>query len=165
MSLPYKIAVLCYLEDEAGCLLMLHRSRTPNAGMYSPVGGKLETTVGESPQMCAVREIQEETGVDLLESDLKLMGILSETGYEGSAHWLIFLFRATRAIAHKEIAAMEMDEGTLHWIDRASIGDLDLPETDGTVLWPLVQKNWDGFFTVHIDCTSDPIQWTVHEEA
>lgn len=162
-SLPHKIAVLCYLEDESGRLLMLHRSRMPNSGMYSPVGGKLETGSGESPRRCATREVHEETGIDLAQSDLKLMGILSETGYEGTAHWLIFLFRSTRPVAHAEVTSMEMEEGTLHWIDRASIASLDLPPTDAKVLWPLIQKHWDGFFTAHIDCTCEPIQWVVHE--
>ena len=58
-SLPYKIAVLCYLYDERGDLLLLHRNKAPNAGMYSPIGGKLEMADGEGPQESAVREIFE----------------------------------------------------------------------------------------------------------
>ena len=30
-TLPYKIAVLCYLYDDAGHVLMLHRRKAPNA--------------------------------------------------------------------------------------------------------------------------------------
>ena len=40
-SKPYKIAVLCYLYDEEGRLLLLHRRKPPNRDMYSPIGGKL----------------------------------------------------------------------------------------------------------------------------
>ncbi len=48
-SLPFRIAVLCYLYDDAGNVLLLHRSKAPNEGMYSPIGGKLESSWGESP--------------------------------------------------------------------------------------------------------------------
>lgn len=32
--LPYRIAVLCYLYDERGRVLLLHRRKSPNAGLY-----------------------------------------------------------------------------------------------------------------------------------
>ena len=44
-NLPYRIAVLCYLwnhEEDQERLLMLHRAKAPNLGMYSPIGGKVE---------------------------------------------------------------------------------------------------------------------------
>ena len=62
-SLPYKVAVLCYLWDADGRILMLHRKKLPNVDMYSPVGGKVEISRGESPHECSVREVEEETGV------------------------------------------------------------------------------------------------------
>ena len=72
-ALPHRIAVLCYLYDERGRLLLLHRRKNPNIGMYSPIGGKLETSTGEGPHDCAVREIQEETGVEIDHDDLRMM--------------------------------------------------------------------------------------------
>ena len=48
--LPYKIAVLCYVFDEVGRVLLLHRRKRPNPGMYSPIGGKLEVEIGEIGQ-------------------------------------------------------------------------------------------------------------------
>ncbi|MCZ6811322.1 MAG: NUDIX domain-containing protein, partial [Planctomycetota bacterium] len=76
--MPYKIAVLCYLYDDGGNVLLLHRKRSPNAGMYSPVGGKLDIARGEGPHECALREIREETGLSLNQEDLRLTGIVSE---------------------------------------------------------------------------------------
>ena len=73
---PYQIAVLCYLYDSERRLLLLHRNKMPNKGLYSPIGGKLEVTTGESPHQCAVREIFEETGVSLRPIDLGLRGII-----------------------------------------------------------------------------------------
>ena len=40
--LPYKIAVLCYLFDERGRVLLLYRRKPPNRDLYSSVGGKLD---------------------------------------------------------------------------------------------------------------------------
>ena len=48
-QLPYRIAVLCYVYDDDGRVLLLHRAQSPNLGMYSPIGGKLEVSIGESP--------------------------------------------------------------------------------------------------------------------
>ena len=48
-EVPYRIAVLCYLKDASGRVLLLHRRKEPNAGLYSPIGGKLEVSVGEGP--------------------------------------------------------------------------------------------------------------------
>lgn len=163
ISLPYRIAVLCYLRDEAGRMLMLHRSKAPNSGMYSPIGGKLEPAIGEGPHQCAAREIEEEAGVHVKPDDLRLMGIVSEKAYEGESHWLLFLFEMNRPIAHDEIRAYEMDEGTLEWLDRSNIDHLPLPETDRRIIWPLVAEHAGGFFACHIDCTTDQMTWTVTE--
>jgi len=160
-SLPHRIAVLCYLYDPEGRLLLLHRRKAPNAGMYSPVGGKLETRTGEGPHACAQREIREETGIQVVVADLRLSGIVSEKGYEGDGHWLIFLFEVTRPVEHDAVTEMEIDEGVLGWHDPLEVPGLELPETDRRIMWPLVCAHRDGFFMVHIDCTGDVLQWEV----
>ncbi len=162
-SLPYRIAVLCYLYDADGQVLMLHRAKQPNAGLYSPIGGKLEVEIGEGPHDCALREIQEETGITLTDEDLRMTGIVSETAYANETHWLIFLFEVTRPIGHDEITAYTFDEGTLEWTDQDRVLDLNIPETDRKVMWPLVHEHHGGFFVVHIDCRKDPMEWTVQE--
>lgn len=173
-TLPYKIAVLCYLYDEDGCLLLLHRNKAPNAGMYSPIGGKLEMTEGEGPHECAVREIYEEAGMRVRFDDVRLCGIVSERGYEGQTHWMIFLFELTRAVARDEISAMDFNEGQLEWVPVERVHELPIPETDQKFMWPLVKSHCvdergarrgklGGFFMVHIDCSTQPMTWTVTE--
>ncbi len=161
--LPYKLAVLCYLYDDDGHVLLLHRRQQPNRDMYSPVGGKLDTESGEGPHDCAVREVCEETGLRLDPSELRMTGIVSERAYEGEAHWLIFLFEVTRPVAQAEIRWAEFDEGTLEWKRLDEVLDLPIPRTDREVMWPLVQRHRGGFFTVHIDWTDEGITWSVHE--
>jgi 8-oxo-dGTP diphosphatase len=163
-ELPYKIAVLCYLYDEDDHLLLLHRAKEPNSGKYSPIGGKLEATIGESPHECAIREIQEESGVVVELQDLRLSGMLAETAYEDKTHWLLFLFEVKRPILHSEITDMEIDEGVLEWVHVDDVENKDIPETDRQIIWNLVKQHRGGFFAVHIDCSVKPFSWTVQEE-
>jgi len=163
-SLPYRVAVLCYLYDDAGCVLMLHRAQEPNMGMYSPIGGKVEVARGESPHDAAAREIMEEVGLEIAAVDLHLTGIVSETAYEGEHHWLIFLFEVMRPVRHDEIASMHFKEGDLEWVKIEDVEGLDIPTTDRQIMWPLVRAHrGGGFFMVHIDCSVRPMKWEVRE--
>ncbi|MDG2424039.1 MAG: NUDIX domain-containing protein [Phycisphaerales bacterium] len=163
--LPHRIAVLCYLYDTNGRILMLHRAKPPNRHLYSPVGGKLETDQGECPWACARREIEEETGLKISAQDIRMFGMISETAYEASGHWLLYLFEVTRTIDPEELAFTEFDEGRLEWIDTDDVMDLPIPETDRQVIWPMAQKHKGGFFGVHIDCRTDPFTWSVVQES
>lgn len=158
--LPYKIAVLCYLYDAQGRTLLLHRNKMPNRGLYSPIGGKLEVRLGESPTAAAVREIKEETGLDIPAERLRLTGIVSETAYQHETHWLIFLYDV---IGPVDLEPHDMKEGRLDWHDEEQIADLPMPETDQRIIWPLRQAHAGGFFMVHIDCQGDDLVWRVEQ--
>lgn len=163
-KLPYRVAVLCYLWDAQDRLLLLHRRKQPNAGMHSPVGGKVEISRGESPHECAYREVLEETGVRLAPGEMRLMGMVAERAYAGQHHWLLFLFECTRAVAHSEIAAADMDEGTLEWVPTAEVARISIPETDRAIMWPQVLRHRrGGFFVVDIDCSVQPVAHRVME--
>jgi 8-oxo-dGTP diphosphatase len=151
------------LRDSEGRQLMLHRAKSPNKGRYSPIGGKLEPATGESPHQCAVREIFEETGLQLDVAQVRMSGMVAETAFENAGHWLMFLFEVTYAIDHDDIASMDFDEGQLEWVDADKVEHLNLPDTDRLIIWPLVQKHLGGFFSCHIDCRNNPMTWTVHE--
>ncbi len=159
-TLPYKIAVLCDLRDEAGRLLLIHRAKEPNKGLVSPIGGKLETATGESPAQCAQREIQEEAGIIVPIERLRLAGMISEQGYLGQAHWLMFIYRA---IGPVQVNEATIREGDLRWHEFDELQSLPMPETDRKVIWPLIRDHEDGFFAAHIDCTGPQICWTLEE--
>lgn len=153
-ALPYTIATLCYLFDEQGHLLLLHRRKPPNRDLYSPIGGKLETTIGESPAQCAVREVLEETGLTIAPEAMHLTGVVSESGYEDAAHWLMFLYEVTHPVA---LEPCEFDEGRLEWHDPAEMAHLPMPVTDREHIWPLFWQHRGGFFAAHLECRGGTI--------
>ena len=179
MPIPYKIAVLVYVFNDQGQLLLLHRRRPPNRDLYSPIGGKLEQALGESPFACALRETEEEIAVTLTLDDIRLLGIVSEKAFAAGSdnaptgdatHWLMFCFEVTRPL---NFPAREISEGTLEWIDPADLAALPIPQTDRAVIWPLIERHSrvlhpgadhaEPFFSVHIDCTT-PDQFIVTHE-
>jgi 8-oxo-dGTP diphosphatase len=160
--LPHRLAVLCYLFDDRGRLLLLHRRKPPNQNLYSPVGGKVEVEAGESPTACARREIQEETGLSLAVADLHLTGIVSECGYEGECHWLMFLYEAMRPVV---VAPTQIVEGRLEWHEPEALKGLPMPQTDRHVIWPLFDRYRGRFFAVHIDCAGSVMRWRLEQPA
>lgn len=163
--LPYQIAVLCYLFDPQGRVLLLHRRKPPNRDLYSPVGGKLEQATGESPTACAAREILEETGLRVSPAELHLTGIVSEAGFDDRMHWLMFLYEVTRPVHTHELDRHEFDEGRLEWHDPAALQDLPIPDTDRRVIWPLFHQHRGRFFMAHLDCHGGDIRWRLEQPA
>jgi 8-oxo-dGTP diphosphatase len=147
--LAYKIAVLVFLENAAGEHLLLLRAKPPNLGIWSPIGGKLETSTGESPFECAVRETAEETGFAVSSDDLHLFAMIAEKAYEGESHWLMFLFRCTRPIPG---LPPEIPEGRFGFFSRESIETLAIPETDRSALWPIYDRYRHRFVALKADC-------------
>ncbi len=159
--LKYKIAVLVFLENPAGELLLMLRAKPPNLGVWSPIGGKLETEAGESPFECAVRETCEETGFLVTAADFHLFAMIAEKAYEGQNHWLMFLFRCRRPIPTLPPA---ITEGRFGFFSRAAVDDLPIPETDRTALWPVYDRYRDRFVALKADCApGKPIRVEIEE--
>ncbi|MBM4113912.1 MAG: NUDIX domain-containing protein, partial [Phycisphaerae bacterium] len=154
---------LCYLWDSRDRLLMLHRRKLPNIDMYSPIGGKLEVSAGESPRECALREIREEAGLSLPESGVRLFGIVSERAYEAQGHWLIFLYEVTSPVPDGAVPEGDFDEGRLEWVPIDEVERRNIPETDRRVMWPGARSHRGGFFMVEIDCTKSPFTHRIVE--
>lgn len=161
-ALPYRIAVLCYLFDEKGRILLLHRHKEPNIDLYSPVGGKLDQAGGESPTACAIREIREETGIVTTADQLHLTGIISEAGYDDVCHWLMFLYELVHPVA---VEPRQFREGRLDWHEASDLAHLPIPETDRLVIWPLYWRYRRKFFMAHIDCHGGQVTWRIEQPA
>ncbi len=161
MVLPYKIATLLYCFNEADEVLLQHRAQEPNRGLWSPCGGKLHMDDGESPYACGCREAFEELGLKLQPTDLHLAGLVSEHGYGGQAHWLMFLFEVKLRL---QALPPRHREGEFRFFKRDKLAALDLPQTDREQIWPLFWNHRGGFFAAHCRCHSDGTNhWTVEE--
>lgn len=157
----HKIAVLVFIKNDKGEHLLLLRAKPPNLGAWSPIGGKLETAIGESPFECAARETAEETGFHIAPEDLHLFGMIAEKSYEGGDHWLLFLFECKRPIPSLPPA---IHEGRFGFFSRKAIDRLPLPETDRTALWPIYDRHHEHFVAMRADChPSKPLQIIVEQ--
>ena len=161
MALPYKIATLLYAFNNDGHVLLQERTQPPNEGLWSPCGGKLRTEEGESPYACACREAEEELGMKLRPADLHLAGLISEHGYEGQGHWLMFLFEIKTRLDALPVAHRE---GRFEFFSPQKLPIASLPATDREMIWPLFWKCRGGFFSAHCKCRSDGAhEWLLEE--
>jgi 8-oxo-dGTP diphosphatase len=160
-KMAYRVSTLLYCFSENDEILLMHRGQEPNLGLWSPCGGKLDLASGESPHACAVREAGEEIGLVLVPGDLHLTGIVSEHGYQGQAHWLMFLFEAKRRLGQ---LPGPIREGAFGFFTRSALADLALPRTDREMIWPLFWEHRGGFFAAHCVCRADDDHhWTIEE--
>jgi 8-oxo-dGTP diphosphatase len=159
--MPYKIATLLYCFNGRDETLLLERAQEPNFGLWSPCGGKLHTADGESPYACACREAQEEIGLAISPSDLHLAGIVSEHGYQGQSHWLMFLFEVKKKVTS---LPPPHREGRFQFFSREALAGLKMPQTDLERLWPWFWQHRGGFFAAHCHCRPDGTnEWRLEE--
>jgi 8-oxo-dGTP diphosphatase len=133
-----KFASLCYVR-RAGQTLMVHRIKKANdmhAGKWNGLGGKFEP--GETPEECAVREIQEEAGLTV--KRLIFKGMITFPGFANDEDWYTFIF----IINDFDGELIESPEGHLEWIDDADLFSLNLWDGDKIFLKWLDQA---GFFS------------------
>ena len=117
-----KLATLVYVK-RPGQTLMLHRVKRAgdmHQGKWNGLGGKLEG--GESPEACAVREVLEESGLQIVAPALR--GFLTFPSFREDEDWYCFVFVADTF--HGEL--IDCAEGVLAWVDDEKL--LELP------LWP-----------------------------
>lgn len=137
-----KQTTLCYLEHD-GQYLMLHRVKKEHDASHDKwigVGGKCEKD--ESPDECMVREVREETGLDVLR--WRYRGIVTFISDVWPCEYM-HLFTATEW----EGTLMACDEGDLEWIDCQRLFDLNLWKGDRIFL-RLLQDSAQPFFSLKL---------------
>lgn len=114
---------LCYIEKD-NKYLMLHRTSKDNdinKDKWIGVGGKFES--GEAPEECMLREVKEETGLTI--TNWHFRGILTFCSNQCDPEY-IFLYTADEYSG--EISSC--NEGTLEWVAKDDVYDLNLWEGD-----------------------------------
>ncbi len=114
--------VICYLE-KGDKVLMLYRNKKENdlnGGKYIGVGGHIEK--GETIEDAVIREVKEETNLDIVRLDYfgKVMFYIDDYTEE------MYVFTSSEFTGELS----ECDEGTLYWVDKNKILDLPLWEGD-----------------------------------
>ena len=115
--LKMRNTTLCYIEQN-GRYLMLHRVKKDqdlNRDKWIGIGGKFES--GESPENCLLREVEEETGLQL--DSWRYCGIVTFVSEEWGTEYM-HLFHSDSF--HGTLR--ECGEGVLEWIDKSALQNL-----------------------------------------
>lgn len=131
------LTTLCYIENDHH-YLMLHRVKKEkdiNKDKWIGVGGHFEES--ESPEECLLREVREETGLEL--TSWKLRGIIT---FRTDVWPTEYMFLYTADGYTGEIT--ECDEGVLEWVDKSEVYNLPIWEGD-KVFFKLLESNEECF--------------------
>ena len=143
---------LCYIEKE-NKYLMLHRTskkKDGNKDKWIGVGGHFEK--GESPEECLLREVKEETGLEL--TSYQFRGIVTFISDEWPDEYMC-LYTADRYTG--DIG--NCDEGELVWLEKEKIMDLNIWEGDKIFLKLLMENQ--PFFSLKLEYKGDKLVNTV----
>ena len=130
-------------------MLMLHRTKKKNdenAGKWVGIGGKFEA--GESPEECLLREVREETGINL-ESYL-FRGLVT---FVSDVWGTEFMCLYTATVENEAVCACA--EGDLCWVDKEKL--LELPMWEGDrIFFDLIQRD-TPFFSLKLAYSGDAL--------
>lgn len=107
MDKPIRKAVRCYLIKDNEVVVTKYKKGNKKEGYYDIPGGKIEE--GETPKQTAIREMKEETGIEI--QNLKYKGIMT---IEYPDRMFIF---DTFISKEYEGEPQEFEENTSEWID------------------------------------------------
>jgi ADP-ribose pyrophosphatase YjhB (NUDIX family) len=105
------------IKDPGGRLLLIKRGHAPQAGRWSLPGGRVEP--GETDQQAVIREIREETGLEI--SCDRLVGSVERL----SADALLEIRDYAATVTGGELSAGD-DAADARWVSPAELGALPL---------------------------------------
>ena len=140
------LTTLCYLE-QGDSYLMLHRTKKEqdiNKDKRIGVGGQFEQ--GESPEDCLLREVKEETGLDLIHYTFR--GIVTFLCDDNEAEYM-HLYTADKWSGNMQVC----DEGELVWVKKNEMYHLNLWEGD-KIFFKLIEEE-HPFFSLKLTYQKD----------
>lgn len=138
---------LAYIEKDDSFLMLLRNKKKNdiNANKWIGVGGHLEP--GESKEEALIREIKEETGLETIKYEYRGLIHFNYDGFSELMHlYLVSEIKGT---------LIECDEGTLKYIKKRDLFDLELWEGDRIFLRKLLDN--DPFFELELNYLKDKL--------
>ena len=122
------------VHDAAGRLLLIRRAREPGRGLWSLPGGRCEP--GEGAAETAVREVREETGLDVAAG--ALVGRVERAGLGGVVY---VIDDVACTVLGGELAPGD-DADDVRWVDAAGLALLPLSEglLDALTGWDVLPR-------------------------
>lgn len=157
VTIPRTLSFIFHNDDVLLMKRASHRRVFPN--QYNGVGGHIERD--EDPSTGAIREIKEETGLDI--QNVLLRGVHHIDAGASQSGILLFVFTAN---SDSRDVSGDDSEGTLHWINQNDIMSLDLVEDLPLILARILRMTSDDkpyFAHVSYD-QNDQIQITFSED-
>jgi 8-oxo-dGTP diphosphatase len=121
---------------DADEVLLIRRARDPGRGDWALPGGHMEAD--ESPEVAAVRELEEETGVRIDPDAIQVVGT-NNAMLDGERYSVTFGFAAARADAEEEVVAGTdaVEARFVPWdaVDELEVWDYSRPLVDAARAW------------------------------
>ena len=117
MSIQLRQMATVFLSNGSDWLLMKRAdTRALAPGMWAGVGGHLEPAEVSQPEICALRETEEETGIHRSQiRNLRLQAIL----HRRRDHEIRLQYLYVGQVENREFRNTE--EGILHWVPRSEV--------------------------------------------
>ena len=155
MEKKITVGNVCFIKNREGNkLLLLKRNREPMQHLCTGVGGK--TRFDEDIHVSCLREVKEETGLEVQE--LTLRGVIKTLLQGKDSAWILFVYTA---VSDSEIC-IDCDEGELGWVDIDAVESQNLIGFIREIL-PAVLSG-EGFLegTITHDLTGRVVEKTIH---
>ena len=124
---PILLVAAAALVDADGRVLICQRPKGKQlAGLWEFPGGKVEP--GETPEVCLIRELKEELGIDVVSACLA-PSVFSSHGYD-LFHLLMPLFLCRRWTG----VVQAMEHEALAWVRPEKLSDYPMPPADAPLV-------------------------------
>lgn len=142
------LTTLCYIQQEDRYLMMhrVKKEQDVNKDKWVGIGGHFEPE--ESPEDCLLREVREETGLEL--ESWRLRGIIT---FITDVWQTEYMFLYTAGCCKGELA--DCNEGILEWIPKKQVYELPIWEGD-KIFFRLLEED-RGFFSLKLRYQGDTL--------
>ncbi len=121
----FQLVVAAAFRRSDGFWLMHKRpAHKQHGGLWEFPGGKVEQA--ETPQEALVREVSEELGIEIGQTDLVPVGFAQSGGSDDQTPIVILLYRISTWMGDPQA----LEGGTVDWFTPKEIGDLAKPPLD-----------------------------------